>query len=415
MPLRRTDRGDLVGRAAPLRRLVGRDSSAWILLFQGVSRLSAVLVFAVAARALPVRELGALALASAITAGSVALAPALVGQPLAVLERADERERLAAAAQSLAVLGAAGVGALLALAAVASGPGVLRTLLLAAALGVPGAMAVESHYWRSVFTAGRRRAATVTSAAYGVQVVAVAGSAAALPDSATTVAPFAGLAVAGGLLVAADGLSWQGAVAWAGPQRSRWLPYAAAVSAAVLLVQAVPAILAVTAGLSAVTTYRAGELVFGATNLLIGVAVQTQLTQEVLQPRRDLLRTSAVLATAAGANGALLALLPSTVLALVVGPVASELRGSLLALFTGLRVAFAVASVAGVLALRALSAARAGRLGVLAAATSAAFLLAGASTGGLAGGLAGLALAEVCVAVGYGSALRSRPRPASGV
>lgn len=386
--------------------VVGADSGVWVVVPQAVSRLSAVYVFAMAARTLDAEDLGVLAIATAVTAGSVAVAPALVGKPLAVLSADDERRRLAPAAQSFAVLAAALVGLLLGLAAVLA-TGSARTVLVACSIGVPSAMVVESHYWRVVFLHSRRRAGLLLSAAYLAQGVAVTVGALSLPPAAVVVSPFVGLALAALFVLPRAGLSVTGARSWSTGHRPTWLPYLLGVAAAVALAQAVPIILAVTAGLAAASVYRAGELVFGVTNLLIGVVVQARLTKDTVDQRRTYLRTAVVLAVVAVANGIVVAVLPRPVLALVVGPVADGLQ-DVVGPFTVLRAALGVASVGSVLLLRVLSARWVGTVGVASAALSCSMLVAGALLGGLTGGVAGLAAAEIGIAVYYGVLMRRR-------
>ena len=383
------------------------DGGVWLVLPQAVSRLSAVVVFAVAARRLNADGLGVLAVATAVTAGSFALAPAVVGKPLAVLQGRDERERRGSMAQSFAVLAAAAAGVALLVGALVTG-GAVRTVLWAGAIGVPAAMVVEGAYWRSVFLHGRRRAGLDLSAVYLLQLLVVVVCAAALSDTAVIAAPFVALAMAAVVeLARGGGVSVTAARAWAGEHRTTWLPYVYGVGASVALVQAIPIILALTAGLAASSVYRAGELAFGLTNLLIGIVVQTQLTEDRADVGRTYRRSASVLALAAGLNGIALALVPERWLGAVVGPVAGALQ-DVTPWFTLLRVGLGVASVGGVLLVRVLTARRVGRLGVGSAVLSSACLVVGALSGGLAGGLAGLALAELAIAGYYGSLLRRR-------
>lgn len=383
------------------------DGGVWVVLPQGVSRLSAVFVFAVTARNVDADTLGTLAIATAVTAGVAAFAPAVVGKPLAVLTDERELRRQAPAAQSFSVLAALLLGVVLATVAVAvTGPA--RTVLLACAVGVPGAMAVESDYWRTVFLHGRKRGGLRLSAAYLVQALAVTLGALLLGPTGLVLSPFLGLAAAGAVLVALDGgVSWRAGRQWLLVHRSAWLPYVLGVSAAAALAQAIPVVLAVAAGLPASSAYRAGELVFGLTNLLIGVVVQARLTSAASDLRRASWRASVVLVGVAVLNGVVVAVLPVSLLTQVVGPVAEQLRDVLVP-FTVLRAALGVASVGGVLLLRHLSARRVGVLGVAAAALSATYLLVGVVLGDLTGALVGLAAAEAVIAAYYVRLLRQR-------
>lgn len=383
------------------------DSGLWVLAPQAMSRLSAVCVFAVAAARLDADSLGVLAVATALAAGSSALAPAVVGKPLAFLTTDVERERTGPMALSFAVLSAVLTGIALAVAGLAS-TGALRSVLLLSALGVPAAMAVESEYWRSVFLYDRRRAGLTVCGAFLFQAAAVTVAALTLPDSAVLASPFVALAVAGLVAVVhAGGVSPRAAWAWGAQHRGRWLPYVLGVTAAVALLQVVPIVLSVTVGLTAASTYRAGELAFGVTNLLIGVVVQTQLTQDAPDLRRTYRGCAAALLAVAVVNGALVGLIPLAVLQALLGPVADDLQEVVLP-FTFLRAALGPASVGAVLLVRRLSPRVVGLLGAASAFLSAIGLVAGAVVGGLTGGVAGLAVAELSIAVGYYQLLRRR-------
>ena len=386
--------------------LKSTDGGVWVLLPQAVSRLTALFVFAAAARRLDAEELGLLAVATAVTAGAFALAAAVVGKPLAVLD-AGERDRLGRHAQSFSVVAALAVGVVLTACGLAlTGP--VRTALLACAVGVPATMAVESHYWRSVFVHGRRRAGVVLSACYLSQAAAVTLAVLVLSPTGVVLSPFVGLALAGTVVVVADGgLSLSGARAWAGEHRPSWLPYVFGVVAAVALVQAVPIILALSAGLAAASIYRAGELAFGATNLLIGVVVHTHLTGIAPVALRTYWRSAVALVVLAVANGLLIGVLPTSVLRPFLGPVAEQLQ-EVLVPFTALRAALGVASVGSVLLVRMLTARRVGLYGVACAGISALALVAGSLAGGLVGGVTGLAVAEIMIAMFYGRLLVRR-------
>lgn len=383
------------------------DARLWVLAPQAVSRLAAVCVFALAAARLDAEALGVLAVATAVAAGSSALAPAIVGKPLAVLSTRAEREQTATLAQSFAVLASLLVGAALGAAGLlSSGP--LRSVLLLSAIGVPAGMAVESEYWRAVFLHDRRRAGLTVCAAFVVQAGAVSVAAVLLSDAAVQAAPFVALAFAGAFVVVrAKGASARDAWAWGTRYRPSWLPYVFGVAAAVALLQAVPIVLSVTVGLAAASTYRAGELAFGLTNLLIGVVVQTQLTQDASDLRRTYRRCATGLLVVAVLNGAVLTLLPVAVLQPLLGSVADDLQEVVLP-FTFLRAALGPASVGSVLLVRRMSARGIGLLGVASAALSAAALVLGAVVGGLAGGVLGLAVAEVAIAICYYQLLRRR-------
>jgi hypothetical protein len=172
------------------------------------------------------------------------------------------------------------------------------------------------------------------------------------------------------------------------------------VAAAVVLVQTVPVVLAVTAGLAAASVYRAGELLFGGTNLIIGVLAQTLMTQDTRKVRSAYLRSAAVVLSVAVSNAALLVLLPDSVLRGLVGSVTPAVQ-DLLPLFTVQRAALGLAYVGSILLLRTFTPRKVGALGVVAAALNLLLLVSGAMLNGVTGGIAGLALAEALIAAYY--------------
>lgn len=385
-----------------MRRL---RAGGWILLPQAVSRLTSVYVFAVVAHHASAAELGALAIGTAVASAAVALAPAVVGKPLAALGDEATRREQAPLAQSAAVLGLAGVGVLLGLAAVATG-GLTRLALAGGAIGLPAAMIVESTYWRTVFVQGARPAGLGLSAAYVAQAVLVTVAALWVPSGPLVVAPFAALcAVAVVVVLRQRGLSLHGARQWAGPFRSSWVPYVLGVLASLLVVQTIPPVLTATAGFAAASVYRAGELAFGGTNLLIGVASQTLLTQGSTRPRRAYAQVSALICLIAALNGLVLALVPESLVRLVLGPVTHLLLG-VLGLMTVQRIGLAVSSIGATLIVPLVSARRFGLLDVLTAVVAMTALVVGGVLGGLTGALIGLAAAEIVFALGYGFLLR---------
>lgn len=371
-----------------------------MLLPQAVSRLSAVYVFVVAAQVVTAEQLGILAIATAATAASFAVAPAVVGKPLAVLDDLQLRRERGPMAQSFAVTLSLAMAAVLALAALPAG-GDLRLALLACALGIPGAMMVESHYWSTVFVSGRRRAGLVLTASFLMQSVAVTVAAAALSPTAVVLSPFVGLVLTAAVLLAADGgISVSGARTWGTKHRATWGPYMLGVAASVTLVQAIPIVLSLTAGLAAASVYRAGELLFGGTNLLIGVISQTLLTQETRRLARAFKLGGGILMTAAVLNGLLLWVLPVSLLDSLVGDIAVVLV-DLLPAFTLQRAALGLASVGSILLVRVLSARRVGALAGISAGLNLVALVLGAAAYGVVGGIAAMAAAECLIAAYY--------------
>ncbi|NYD24434.1 hypothetical protein [Kineococcus aurantiacus] len=326
---------------------------------------------------------------------------------MAALTDEDGRRRAAPLAQSAALLATLLLAVVVAAAASITS-GLTQLALTGAALGLPAVMLVESSYWRRVFLDGARPAGVHLAVAYAGQAVLVAAAAPWLPSRWVVLAPFAALllvALTGLLLMRDRKLSWSGAREWWGPRRGSWWPYVVGVSAGVALVQSIPVVLSATAGYTATSVYRAGELAFGGTNLLIGVASQTLLTQGSSAPRRAYSRGAALGAAVAGLNGLVLALAPEGLLRVFLGPV-TPLVLEILPLMTTQRAALAVSSIGAMLLIPLLSAHRIGVLDVIAAGLALSMLVVGGLVDGLDGAVAGLAAAEVLLAVTYVVLLR---------
>ncbi|GAB3321586.1 hypothetical protein GCM10027451_43280 [Geodermatophilus aquaeductus] len=336
------------------------------------------------------------------------MAPAIVGKPLASLRERDRLHTDAASAQSAAVLAGLVVGAG-ALAGAALCDGLVRLTLLCAGIGIPAVMIVESSFWRDAFTAGSRRAGGLLSAAYGFQVVVVVVAVVLSASSAVVVlSPFAALAAFGVVsLLVRRHLTVRGARTWVTVRRPSWMPYVIGVAASVVLVQSIPVVITATAGFESASVYRAGELAFGGTNLLIGITSQNLLARGTDRPRRVYARSTVALAVVAVLNGLVLFLLPDAVLRLLVGPIEPLLR-EVLPIITVQRCALAVSSIGAFLLIPRLTPRRAGLLDVTAAALSFVALLVGSLVLGLSGALGGLALAEVVLAGLYYVILRKQ-------
>jgi hypothetical protein len=384
----------------------GRRAGMWFILPQGVSRLSSFYIFAVLAHRVDAGHLGAMALATAFASGAFALAPAIVGKPLAVATDPEDRLKLAPLSHSAAVLCSVAMAMCLVPAALFT-HGLVRLAFISGVVGIPTVMIVESTYWRSVFVDGPRASGLTYSAAYAVQAAIVTGAAFVLSPGPLVVVSFAALGLpALVLLLRTRDLTPTRAWQWLTAYRRLWWPYVVGVSAAVALVQAIPAVLGATAGLEAASTYRAGELAFGGTNLLIGVSTQSLLTQSTTKPRQVYIRVSSALLIIAALNGLVIGLVPSTFLETFIGPTTPLLLGVLL-IVTVQRAALAVSSVAAILLVPLISPRRFGLVDVVSAVTSMSLLVLGALLHGLAGGLTGLAVAEVFLAVLCGRLLRT--------
>lgn len=382
----------------------GRRAAAWFLLTQAVSRLVSFYVFAAVAHRVDAEHLGALALATAFTTGAFAFAPAIVRNPLAAADPAEQR-RFAPQSQSAAIVCSLVIGVAFVVPALLT-HGLLRLAFASGAIGVPTVMIVESTYWRMVFERGPKPAALTYVASYGAQAVLVTIAGFVLSPGPLVFAAFAALAVpAAVLLIREPNLRLDAARSWLVTHRARWWPYVLGVIAAVTLVQMIPSVLTATAGFAAASTYRAGELAFGGTNLLIGVASQTLVTQHTDHPRRVYLQVAGLLAVAAAVNGLVVWVLPDGVLHTVAGPTAPLLI-AVVGVVTVQRAALAVSSVGATMLVRRLSARWIGGLDIVAAALSATGLLVGAVVDSLRGALIGLSCAEVLLAVLFGRLLR---------
>jgi hypothetical protein len=381
-----------------------------VLLPQATSRLVSVYVFAVAAQRCSAAQLGTLAIGTAVASMGTAVSPALVGKPLASLNEGEERHRRGPQAQSAAIAAAVLIAVLLA-AAAALTDGLTRLALVGGAIGLPAVMVVESSYWRQVFTDGAPPAGVRLSAAYVAQALVVTAAALWAPVEWVVLSPFVGLLLVSAVVLATTSrqLSLRGAREWAGPLRPTWLPYVLGVGAGIALVQAIPPVLAATAGLAATSVYRAGELAFGGANLVIGVVGQTFLTQGSARPRRAYLRGGLVGVVVALANGLVLYLLPTEVLRVVVGPLVAPLL-DVLPVMTAQRAALALTTVGAMLLVPLISARRHGSLDVVAAALALGLLVGGGVLYGLEGAIAGLAIAEAALAVLYLVLLRAATR-----
>ncbi|NAZ81101.1 hypothetical protein GTR02_04640 [Kineococcus sp. R8] len=377
-----------------------------MLLPQATSRLTSVLVFAVLAQRCTAEQMGVFAIATAIASAPSALAPAVVGKPLATAA-AEARAGRTQPAQSAAVVLAVLVAAVLAVAAAAT-DGLTRQALAAGAIGLPSAMVVETSYWCDVFTRGARAAGARLAGAYAGQAVVVMAGSFWLPVPWLLLSPFVALAVmALAALATRSRLSLRGAWAWCTTHRPTWLPYLMGVAGSVALVQSIPAVLTGVVGFGAASVYRAGELAFGGTNLLIGVISQTLLTQGVGDRRGVHLRAGAAAGAVALANGVVLLLLPHAVLRLVLGETA-DLLTQVLPAMTMQRTALAVSSVAGTILVLLLTAMRISLLQLGAAVVALSALAVGGAVGGLDGSLLGIAAAEVVLAVVFTLVLRRR-------
>jgi hypothetical protein len=213
---------------------------AWLALPQAVSRASSVAVFALVAQRADSGELGAFAVATAISSASLALAPALVGKPLAALTTRGTAGDDGRLAQSAALLGSLVAGLGLLLGAVAC-DGLVQLALLGGAIGVPAVMIVESTFWRDAFTRSNRYAGGLLSGAYSLQTLAVAT--ATLLDLTTRfviLTPFVSLAVFGAIVVLLRrDVGMRHAWIWFRDRRPSWLPYVLGVGASVLLFQTI--------------------------------------------------------------------------------------------------------------------------------------------------------------------------------
>ncbi len=364
-----------------------------------------VWVFAAVAQRTTAEELGALALGTTFSSVSIALAPAVIGKPLAAMLSDSDRRQAGVQAFS-AALGLACVGSLVLLLVAAVTDGLTKLAALGGAVGVLAGMVVEGYYWKRVFAAGRRSAGLELSGAYAAQAVAVTACVLVGPLPVVILSPFLGLAGAALVMLSVHGgVNWGSARVWCTQRSGLWLPFVLGVSASVVLVQTIPVVLAAKVGFKAASVYRAGELAFGVTNLLIGVSIQSLLTQATARPFWVYTRFSIALALVAVANGLALALIPVSLLEAVIGPTGPLLVG-VLPIITVQRVALAVSSLGSILLVPLLSPRRLGTLEVVAAGLALLALLVGAEAGGLRGALLGLASVEVTLSIMFAVLLR---------
>jgi hypothetical protein len=380
----------------------------WFLVAQAASRLSSVWIFAVVAHNTSLDGLGALSVATAMAAAAQAIAPAIIGKPMATLPTRQARVAEIPMAYSATVLLGLVVGVVLGTVSLGL-HGAVRLALVGGAFGVPAGMVVEGTFWRLVYVRGSRVAALTLSSCYVAQAALVTAAAAWVSPTLLVVAPYVALAgVAVGLLAVNRGVTWPGARTWMVDHYRRWLPYVGGAGASLGLVQAIPVAIAATSGLAAASTWRAGELAFGATNLIIGASAQLLLVREHEGDLRAVYRRGAsALGFVALCNAAAVALAPRPVLTVFLGPATRELE-SVLAQFTLQRVAMCVASVGVLVLIPVVRAGLVGGLDLGSALLKLAMLVAGSRFAGVSGGIWGLAAAEVLLALACTALLFAR-------
>jgi hypothetical protein len=374
-----------------------------------MSRISAVVVFAIIANETTATLLGVFALISALGGAAQALGAAMVAKPLAATADPAERTEVAGVAVAAAALTAVALSAALAAGAVLT-DSLLELTLAGAALAGGAFLALEAAYWALVFTRGPRLAGLSLGTVYAIQIGVTAVAASVAEGPGLVLVPAGALAVAALILTVRLAPPWRSAARWYTDHRGRWLPYVGGSAASIALVQAIPLTLTATVGLAAVSLYRAVELAFGPTNLAMGFTTNALLGRERPGRLGEVYRKGAIaLASVALVNGAALAVAPTDVLGLLVGGGAGALQ-ELVAVGTLHRTAFAISSVGAILIISAISARAVGAMNVVTAVGTLALLTAGVLIGELAGAFAGLAVAEVLHAALNAAMLRRRPR-----
>ncbi|OHV39870.1 MULTISPECIES: hypothetical protein [Pseudofrankia] len=388
------------------------NRTLWFLVAQAASRLSSIWIFAVVAHNTSLQGLGALSVATAMAATAQAIAPAVIGKPMATLPSREARVAEIPMAYSATVLLGLVVGALLGAASLGL-HGAAQLALIGGAFGVPAGLVVEGTFWRLVYVRGPRAASMTLSACYVAQAALVAVAAGWVSATYLVVAPYLALAgVATVLLLVNRGATWPAARAWIVGHYRRWLPYVGGAGASLALVQVIPIAIAATSGLAAASTWRAGELAFGVTNLILGASAQLLLVREHDGDLRATYRRGAtLLGCIALCNAAAVAFAPRSFLRLFLGPATDELE-SVLAQFTVQRVAMCVASVGTLVLIPVLRAGVVGALDLGSALLKLALLVAGGWIAGVAGGIWGLAAAEVLLALACTALLLARTRAA---
>jgi hypothetical protein len=337
------------------------------------------------------------------------MAPAIVGKPMAAARDLQTKRKLAPFAQSAAILSCLAVGILFVPIAFLS-HGLVRLALIGAAIGVPATMIIESTYWRMVFIRGPRGAGIALSVSYSLQAIFLFISTYWLSPNALVVAPFVALAIPAAVeLIVVHDVAYKRALVWIRDYRKLWVPYVIGVSAGVAMTLAIPTVLSATAGFSAASIYRAAELAFGGSNLLLGVAGQSLLTQETERPRTTYLRVSAGLGLITGLNGLAIEVVPRAWLTAVIGS-AAHLLLSVLIIVTVQRIALAFATVSGNLLIARVPPRIVGAMDITVAAFSMSGLVVGGILSGPRGALTGLAIAEVLSALLYARIFRKATR-----
>ncbi len=384
------------------------------MLPQVVSRLAALVAFAIVANAARADVLGVFALISAVLSGAVAIGPAIVAKPLAATADPEERRRRTHLAVSAAAAVAA-VASMAFLVGAALTTGLVRLTLLGGALAAWGGLALEGAYWAAVFRAGPRGAGIRLAAAYAAQTLATLLAAAAGFGEALVLVPPATLALGGVLALTRQRPTVPAARTWFTAHRAGWLPYVGGTAASVGMVQAIPLLLTATVGLTGASVFRALELTFGPTNLAATVTTNALLAREGRSGLPRLYRRAGLaLAVLALANGSVLLLVPMDVLEALLGHAAQPLRdeGIVATLY---RTSYAVSLVGAILLVPVFAARTIGLLNVGVVAGTLSALLVGLLVGGLTGGFAALSVTETAYAVLYATLLaraRTADRPA---
>ena len=370
------------------------ESRAWLFGSEAISRLCSLALFAVVARSMTARELGLFAIAAASAATGQAVAPALVGKPLANLPEGAQRRDAAPAAFSLAAFAGLLVFAVLAvIAAVVRGEAGIA--LVGCGAGVAATLLFEGAFWVRIFTHDARSA--------GVRLATINLSHLALVAAIRPLLP--GVALVPGtylLLLACAAIGSVGvprpeprrAWEWLTGHWRRWLPYVTGNGSALVLAQSLPLLLTLVAGLEAASSFRGAEILFGGSNLVTSVLVLTTLASTRYVGRRALLASLATSTGVVALNATALWLVPTSLIVLIVGPVAPVVR-NFLAVLTLQRLALAGGSLVSVALVSLVPARVVGLLqtgGALLCATS---VIIGGLSAGLGGAFFALAVAEV--------------------
>jgi O-antigen/teichoic acid export membrane protein len=379
----------------------------WGLLDQIVSSGTNFIIGILLARSASLADFGAFSLAFFVYTTAISICRAFPMEPLAIrysgVDAADWRRGAAAATGT--ALAAGTITGLIAIAVGLAFGGVLGACLLAFGLTMPGLVLQDS--WRyAFFAAARGRDAFLNDVVWaallglGVLLLLLTGSLSVVAGGLVFGLTASGAAIFG-LLQAGFWPRPDRARAWWHEQHDLAGRFLAEVTVRNVVYQLTAYGIGLVAGLAAVGTIRAGQLLLAPIQVVfygISLVAVPEAVRALHRSRQDLLRlglvASAGLVALALSWGTVMLLLPESVGELLLGPNWTAARAILPPLLVSLTATVAV--IGAGMGLRALAAARLIlRAGLLAAGVGLVVPLTGAALGGVTGAAIGLACSAI--------------------